>query len=234
MRATRFSEATGLICALLIGMGASVTRAQVIDMTFTGTISGGYDNAGLFGPAGESLGGDAFSATFEYNLDTPNADTGLGYYEGSYVSQYISGGTAYSAPTPIVSTSMTVNGKTVQWTDGAEYANASTNSTSGISSQAYDSSYFLYAGFYGAAPSRLADYGTYYVTPPASSCANLGSCYGEFYNNGQSTLGTLLTTSATISEVSPVPEPSTFVMGLFGGGLLMSLLWGRKARTACL
>ena len=85
---------------------------SVVDYTFTGTVGGEFDSAGLFGPPGaETLTGDTFTATFEVNLSGATNTTGF--------LQTVGGGTVSGSPSPILSDSLTINGHTASGIGGA-------------------------------------------------------------------------------------------------------------------
>jgi hypothetical protein len=94
------------VFAAAMGACASAS-ATIVDATFTGTIGASSpDNQGIFGPAGNDLGGDAFVLTFEY-------DTTLGNYVVNNANEIeLAGGTSVAVPTFMLFASVTINGIT--------------------------------------------------------------------------------------------------------------------------
>jgi PEP-CTERM motif len=123
---------TGLACAAALAAAMTICApawATIVDATFTGTIGpSSPDNQGIFGPAGNDLGGSTFVLTFEY-------DTTLGNYVVNNANEIeLSGGTVYAVPTLMIFASVTINGITgplfngdfnssIQTLNGVNFAN---------------------------------------------------------------------------------------------------------------
>lgn len=64
---------TPLLFALFAGLATTAAQAASYTVTVTGTLSGAWDNAGIFGPARTSLNDKAFTATLEVDEETPGS-----------------------------------------------------------------------------------------------------------------------------------------------------------------
>jgi hypothetical protein len=104
LKITTFAAAAALA---LIGV-ASPASATMVRVTYTGTVSSGYDYAGgVFGPPNTSLTGDPYTASYLF-------DTTLGITLSSPNLNYAYGGSAYGAvPSPSLSAVLTINGGTL-------------------------------------------------------------------------------------------------------------------------
>ncbi len=103
MRRLRLSSTT-LAAALILASVSAPGHAAIVDVTWTGTISGGTDGLALFGLAGADLTGASYTAYYQF-------DTSLGYFAinpGVKTDTY--GGTAFGLATPSLATTMTING----------------------------------------------------------------------------------------------------------------------------
>ena len=97
MKLTLIGSAMGALLA-----GASPGSANVT-VTYSGTLTSGYDATGLFGTAGANLAGDAF--TFQYVFDPTVGNTG-----SSAIWNYAFGGAYDGAASPISSAVVTIKG----------------------------------------------------------------------------------------------------------------------------
>lgn len=101
-----------MLAVTLLSAGITPAAAAIIEVTASGTIENGGDNAGLFGTAGADLKGSVYSLIF-------NIDTSRGYVVGGvdYIPQH--GPTYYSStfhskgPVPGVTASFTLGGTTI-------------------------------------------------------------------------------------------------------------------------
>lgn len=81
---------------------AGQARAAAITETFTGTVTSGTDDLGLFGTKGLGLTGDAFTLTAVLNTQSPNTVC-CGYI--------VFGGPIYGDPLPDISVDLSIGGK---------------------------------------------------------------------------------------------------------------------------
>jgi hypothetical protein len=87
-------------------------HADSVSYTFTGIVTTGFDDIGLFGaPGSETLARAGFTATFDVNLATESIN-------GNFLE--IEGGTDSngSPPSPFISESLTINGLTANFVGG--------------------------------------------------------------------------------------------------------------------
>lgn len=98
--------------AILAAFGLAVpASAELVSVTYWGTVFDGYDYTGVFGPANTSLVGDSYVAHFVF--DTARGDTYSGPLSDAAHMNYAIGGSAYGLASPAVSASVTVNGHSV-------------------------------------------------------------------------------------------------------------------------
>jgi hypothetical protein len=86
-------------------MAASPARADVL-VVYTGTVSSGADQTGVFGPSGSSLDGDSFMVTYVF-------DPTLGNTYSSSTENYAEGGTYLGVENPAISATITINSVSV-------------------------------------------------------------------------------------------------------------------------
>jgi hypothetical protein len=107
----------GYVTAVGLLAGISNASADVVTVTWTGTVydTSATDTNGYFG--GGNIAGDAFTATLVYDTATPGSVLSLGS-----ANQVLSGGTVYASQpvnglvSPVQSASLTINGQTLSWT----------------------------------------------------------------------------------------------------------------------
>lgn len=92
-----------LTLAATLAVAATSLSAATIQVVYSGTVSGSFDQTDFFGTGGTSLDGMSYTATFVYRTDL-----GSDHYTSSNV-EYITG-SGGSAPSPIVSAKLTING----------------------------------------------------------------------------------------------------------------------------
>jgi hypothetical protein len=233
----------GVIAALILMVTtASNANAVIVTSIFSGTITDGIDQGGLFGPAGTDLTGDAFTATVLTPITATDSGTGAEVTGAiTYLPPTVSSVTiAISEPgLPASSYSFASN-----YLGGASLSLAITKPNSGLTvNQIADpkSTYSAYlrqvigneglgASFGdmvelangGAFPFSLTQSGTYSVVQDNYPDDFFGIETGV--NNFHATSyaqGELNTTSLTIDVLSaPSPEPMTWALCLVGTGLV--------------
>jgi len=207
----------------VLAMAASRAHAQVVDYTYMGTVAGGTDTLGVFGPSGASLAGDAYTASFEFDLSQGCAQNTAALLKQSYDS-------TCANPSPLVSSSLAINGTSIQ-VGGTSFNYVYSTNSGAIDAVAATATLFLSDGITSThLPFSL-------TTPVAYTTQSGDSGQGEF-NDGSEVVG-LTPGSLTISLAagtrgtggsggsgSTVPEPAT--LGLLGIGLACARLGRRR------
>jgi hypothetical protein len=213
----------GLLAGLVLLVSASHASAATVYITYTGTVSNGYDRGGLFGPEGANLSGDSYVANYVF-------DTSLGVTYSSPIQNYAFGGSSYSDASPALSASVTINGRTVAFTPnyvGEIYA--------------YDNGSFREQAHIAASTGwqwSLANYihnfnGTLPVTIDRAFIYHLVSGdteNGGYFGGGSTGLYLSPLSLTETGGISPTPLPAA--LPLFAGGLgvigLVARLRNRK------
>jgi len=219
--------------AALSLVGAAQAQAGNLVMTFTGTANSITDSTGLFGLA-PGVTQAAFTDRFTFNLDTPGAFS---------IPGEIFGGSNFGVPTPLVSSSLTINGQTVAFQGGAGDEAFYGPLSGGPGVQGFigfgpsGKLYFNNAILYADAPANLdtqfsatgSGEGSFMI------CASIANC--NFSTN--IIAGFLAPTAYTAAISSGVPEPAAWEAMLAGfaavGGairLVRRPRWRRAAAAA--
>lgn len=226
--------------AFAAGLGAATASAAIVNVVYTGTVNGGYDQTGVFGIPAVDLTGVAFRAAFVF-------DTTLGFTYSSAEQNYAYGGRGFGNASPALSATITINGVTAAidagsfgYIYGFSASGSSTllhqvsdySSTSSVNHS--DNLYLSINRLDGGLP---ADLGGPYVHAVATDDQTYGSFEIISYNFDAGAYtnyayGSLAPTTVAINAVaSAVPEPATWAMMLIGfAGLAMA--GRRKAHAA--
>jgi hypothetical protein len=202
---------------LVVAMGAALAagRAEALDLivTYTGTVTSGFDTSGVFGGANSDLSGDPFSVTYTINPETPglNITVAPGY----------SGVSGYGAADPATAV-LTINGSTLYIGLGYEGdAFAQANGTYVVEHDAYYSqNTFVATGIYNNQDNEFTT-GKYWL--PLSYTVKPGDEASGLFavgDNGQSAYGDLAVASVNITT-GGLPEPGVWaimLVGFFGVG----------------
>src|SRR6202022_4597662 len=98
------SKLVSVVAAAAMLGGVSQASAAIMDVTYTGTVTSGFDTFGLFGlPA--SLIGSSWVATYTFDTWSSPSDS----YSSS-TTNWISGGSAFGNTSPVLSSMITING----------------------------------------------------------------------------------------------------------------------------
>lgn len=101
------------VFAALVAGGASSAQATIIDVTYSGTVSSGYDETGVFGPVSPDLSNSNYSYTATYRFDLSKGT--FTDWSPLYLTT-IEGGTEFGLGPMSLGATVTVNGKTVSLT----------------------------------------------------------------------------------------------------------------------
>jgi hypothetical protein len=217
------------LAALAAGLSLAAGAAQAsVTLTFTGVVNAGSDGAGLFGTAGASLVGQAYTTV--YVID----DSNLGSYPNAYYAA--EGGVGRALPSPIISAAMTINGTTVD-VGGDFYGYYSASNAIGHYNGLYYqtlSSYAIGVPNTQYVYNRCEDSRT--TTIVARTCTTYSDGFFKL-GDGGATFGNLTATGATTSDpvafgVTYVPEPATWAMMIAGFGMIGGALRRRREVAA--
>ena len=227
---------------------ASPAEAATYVITYTGHVTSGYDQTGVFGTAGANLAGLAFTAVYTLTAPMPGAQT---YNDG--ITGYIAGGTDYARPSPMSGT-ITIGGLTFSNVGNSA---SETRQVNGLTNPSYGiDQIFHYANNNSISQETLDEvrfFNTIYsytnniinssdYTDALNYIPQTGDIsYGYFrtfeydYINDQylkNTVAELSNDRVTIAEVSPVPEPASWTMMILGFGLAGGAMRRRTATMA--
>lgn len=87
-------------------LGAPSAGAAIVGVTYTGTVSAGFDQIGLFGSPNSDLTGDSYQVTYTFN-------TMIGTYFSTPTESSASGGTSVGTASPSLGVTVTINGVSV-------------------------------------------------------------------------------------------------------------------------
>lgn len=214
--------------AALALVWSSAASATILVATYTGTVSSGFDQIGLFGAPDSSLAGEAYVARYTY-------DTSLGVHDTSLpdFDEVVGGGGCCGIASPISGT-LTINGMTQSvfgtvegfavteplnnfMEDLVHDTNVGNNSTVDNTLQSFVVGYF---------PANIDG------TLALRNVLNQGAAQFSIFN---SLTGASISTSADLTGEGTVqiavPEPSTWtlaILGLGGAGAMLR----RRRQTA--
>jgi len=207
---------TSIAAGLALFSFASTASADIVYVTYSGTVLSGIDPVGIFGAPGASLAGDAYTASYVFN-------TNIGQIQSDPFYNNDLGGVAgiYAQPSPSLGAVLTINGLSMFIGGGnvgqlysIDYGNLSRSYD--LAGDPTRSIYNEMSDPTRSIPVSINVPFTYTVTP-----ANGG------YGQGQAMLGidpvsdaaqflNLDPTTVTVSVPGAVPEPSTWAMMLLG------------------
>jgi hypothetical protein len=220
-----FVRARAGFCAagLVALLGGAPAHAVIVDYTWTGDVTGAagnVDGGGIFGAAGASLAGDPFTATIEFDLSK-------GIFEDHGSGSSIT--SVGSSTTPLVSSSLTINGHSVSMFGGTSaQANFEADAIFTVALQSgpgdpVNGSISMYANQFGgfAFPiGNLDSVGSYSGVDVCCETFVLSEG-GNFVINGAhgTTSAALSGENLTISNAPAVPLPSAVWLLLSGVGV---------------
>lgn len=204
---------------------AAPVSAAVVQVQYTGTVSSGYDQTGIFGSAGSYLDGLAYTAN--YTFETTN-----GYFNGDWYYNQVYGGSAYGNLSPALSSSVTINGNTIAIS--GNYFGHIYGHNSGSFSQVYHHAqeYVVTGSGYqqtysensiynnsGTLPMSLTGPLSYALTGGDYSFGSMG-IFESPTGNGYTVYTYASFTPDHVTIGAPIPEPETYALLLAGLGLL--------------
>ena len=229
------------MAALIAILGfVSPASATLVSVTVSGTVVHGYDQTGVFGPAGTDLTGDSYVA--HYVFDTTLGQTQYGPdYPGGSIRNYAIGGGYYGNASPGVSASVTINGHSAD-IGAPDYSAAIEGATNeldayathvdGYTSNQTWSNIIANRSQIFPFPSSITEPFTY---DNVSGAGQFGFWDGVIGYEDVFAYATVSVTGLTIGpvgSVGTVPEPSTWAMMLIGFAGLGFAGYRRAKRNA--
>lgn len=213
---------------------AAPASSSPVLITYSGTVSSGYDYAGQFGTAQAALDGQSFIASYLFDP----AKGGNTVSTDSFTDT--SGGSVSGSVSPLISATLTIGNHTVNLPGG--YSDRFENVSLGDFGYQYSSVYSILNGpGYEFSDLDFTTAGNGFIIPATFSdySSDVGPSSGlyQFLRYGsdlpsEDVYATLNPNHLSIS-VSAVPEPATWVMMLAGFGMIGSAARRRsKVKTA--
>jgi hypothetical protein len=206
----------GVVAVLAFFGIVSTASAEVVYVTYKGTVLSGNDPIGIFGAPGSSLAGDAYTTFYIFNtsIGEIHSDPFFNSDLGGVVGIYAQPSPSLGAVLTINGINMGIGGESVGYLYGIDYGNFSRSYD--LAGDPGRSVYNQMSDPTRSIPVSINMPFTYTVTP-----ANGG------YGQGQAMLGIdpvnhagylidLVPTTVTVSVPGAVPEPSTWAMMLIG------------------
>ena len=229
MKKLRLSILPALLLGAIATGVATQALAAIVDVTYTGTISSGYDQYNTWGTGNHDLTGDSFRLVF-------TVDTSIGYRSTdnspSLVYDEIYGGSAYPISSPVSAVltiggnSMIVPGPFASYAGNVQQLAPVYSSTS---EQVFGSSNSNYIVAYAYTDNSLFP-GS--LTTPFDVAITGGiTTYGYFTLSDVDPLSTYGYLDIT-NVSSAVPEPSTWAMLLLGFAGIGFMAYRRKSKPA--
>lgn len=226
------------VAASISLIATTAAHATITTATYTGTVTGGFDNVGFLGTPGASLVGKSYTAT--YSIDDTVAAI---YYATPGESSQILGGSAWGFPSSPVSGTINIGGITFivlgnniaavtqldvpgahgehhELHDIFDFPGGSSNAVLSNNIYGYNDSVNVW-DFHGplhhdVLPDEQAD-GAFALWS-----------YSDKGGYDYSIVANLTPTSVTITSSSPVPEPGAWAMMICGFGLVGTLARRRR------
>jgi hypothetical protein len=206
-------------------LGATAAGASnLIHVTYTGQATDVQDLNGLFGAPG-SFTSTNYTADYVFDLDVGQRWSNSDFDE-------ILGGSAFGAPTPLVSSSLTMNGHTVSFVGdytGQELNQVGAFTESYAISRTGGTNAFLFNQLHFDAPYAVettftaagSGWGAFYICPDGPN----GCAAGQ----PETLKGWLAPVSMTVTAI---PEPGTWALAIVGMGMAGSALRRRRRAVA--
>jgi len=227
--------------ALAIGVvlvaSAGQAQAEIVNVTYTGTVADGTNSGGVFG-AQSNLTGDSFVLKFVFDLSTPGAQTYSNYSFAGSIINGADGGRGTGFTSPGLSVSLTINGITqsfVPTTNAQIFGVKEVNDSyqlhigSGYNAETGTSGVVQASvmNFQSLVPLTIDKPFTYTVQP-----GDLTANEFDFGNNSGSAGGEFTFVNVTETIPGAVPEPSTWTLMLLGFAGIGFMAYRRKSTPA--
>jgi len=204
--------------ACLAAIAAGSADAQIVNVTYTGTVTSGYDYAGDFGWFNSDLSGAPIVARFQFDTSKGVVSTGSEF-------SFIYGGPGEGTQSPALNASLTVNGYTVRFV-GSEFGEILSEENYGYSSQfsqANDIMHYLMAtvSIYADGP---------FGSPTFTYDGDLSGAdtAGAFYDGNGGGASLQFTSTHLTIRPAAAPEPASWAMMLGGFGLVGGMMRRRR------
>jgi PEP-CTERM motif len=210
------ASAKGLAAALALFGITSAASADIVYVTYSGTVLSGYDQIGIFGAPGSSLAGDAYTTFYIFNTSVGeiHSDPFFNSDLGGVVGIYAQPSPSLGAVLTINGISMGIGGGSVGYLYGIDY---------GDFSRSYDlagdpsrSVYNQMSDPTRSIPVSINMPFSYTVTPANGGYGQGQAMLGIDPVSGAAYLIDLVPTTVSVSVPGAVPEPSTWAMMLIG------------------
>jgi PEP-CTERM motif len=238
----------GSLTTLVLAPSLVVTKAsaEIITVTYTGTVTGGWDTTGVFGStAPNAYVGDTYTEVFEF--DSTLGSTWIANNSTQYAGAWgITGGPNdpnHSSPvSPGISVTMYLNGHSASFS-GASYGHImGLNIAPGYGEQSGINTSMSDAGIGSATasigsptggnagvPSSIFIPYTYVAQPGDNGNADFGLNIGPSGLNVHTVASEV---QLTVDGVGAVPEPSTWAMMILGFAGVGFMAYRRKSKPA--
>jgi hypothetical protein len=224
----RYRAVSSALTSAAILLFLTPASANVYMATYTGMVTGGLDQSGVFGTPNTSLDSAPFTAIFTYDTAVGGRSTDPGLNDEVY------GGSVFSLPSP-VSATLDING--VTQAIAGYYSGAFTAQPGLVFGAVTDHTDFTdgyidnYLSVYAQAPSATASLDNTFPSESATNSPGTGGFNFLTFHSDTSTYSIYAYGGFETStvQISATPLPGTLPLFASGLGLLGWLAWRRKS-----